>query len=568
MSVDLSDLLPGGGSPSSAKPAALGIDLGTTFSCVAQVDAKGVPRTLHNADGDPITPSVVLFEESGFVVGKEALKAAVISPEMIARCVKRDMGNPFFWKAFDGESYPPEVIQSLVLEKLKADAELKVGPVQDAVITVPAYFSEPKRRATQDAGRLAGLNVLDIINEPTAAAIAFGVEQGFLDQHAESKDGETILVYDLGGGTFDVSVVRVEANRFRVIATDGDFQLGGIDFDQKIVSQISDTFYNEFLIDPSKNAKGEQRLLREAEDAKRSLSTRDRVTVHFEHDGHSVSVPLTRRLFNEMTAGFVERTRFTTTKVIRDAGLKWTDLTRILLAGGSTRMPAIVEMLESESGMRVDRSLSADEAIAHGAAIYANLLTQSDGKGIDVEVTNVNSHDLGVLGLEKETKLPRTKVLLPRNTALPATHGAAFTTAEDDQRSVAVNVVEGGDASGNHSTSIGKCVIRGLPSGLPAGTQVNVIFKYENNGRLKVRASIPSTGQKAKMAIDRVSAVTDHKLDEWGKKIRRRGRPLFSDSGTPPLTTEAAQGGQTLDLNDQDFDNQFTDIFDLDDFLK
>lgn len=566
MSVDLSDLLPGSGSSLSAKPAALGIDLGTTFSCVAQVDAKGFVRTLHNADGDPITPSVVLFETNGFVVGKEALKAAVVSPEMIARCVKREMGKPLFWKSFDGESYPPEVIQSLVLEKLRADAELKVGPARDAVITVPAYFSEPKRRATQDAGRLAGLNVLDIINEPTAAAIAFGVEQGFLDQQAASKNGETVLVYDLGGGTFDVSVVRIEANRFRVIATDGDFQLGGIDFDQKIVSHLSDAFYNKYLIDPSKHAQGEQRLLREAEDAKRSLSTRDSITIHFEHAGHAISLLFKRSAFNEMTASFVERTRFTTSKVIRDAGLKWADLTRILLVGGSTRMPAIVEMLETESGMRVDRSLAVDESIAHGAAIYANLLSQ--GNGIDVEVTNVNSHNLGVLGLEKATGLPRTKVLLPRNTALPATHGAAFTTAEANQRSVAVNVVEGGDASGNHSTSIGKCVIRGLPLGLPAGTQVNVIFKYENNGRLKVRASIPSTGQNAKMEIDRVSKVTDSNLDDWGKKIRSRGRPLFSETDAPRRPAGIANESQDAHSDGQNFDNEFDDVFDLDDFLQ
>jgi len=600
MSIDLSDLLPSSEPPQTNHSAPLGIDLGTTFSCVAQVDAKGVPRTLLNVDGDPITPSVVLFEKSGFVVGKEAVKAAIVSPEMIARCVKREMGKPLFWKQFEGESYPPEVIQSLVLEKLKSDAQWKVGPVKDAVITVPAYFSEPKRRATQDAGRLAGLNVLDIINEPTAAAIAFGVEEGFLDPSAASKKPETILVYDLGGGTFDVSVVRIEANRFRVIATDGDFQLGGIDWDQKIVTHITDAFYNEYMLDPGKNAKGEQRLLREAEDAKRSLSTRDDVKIHFEHGGHSISVLLSRRSFNEMTASFVDRTRFTTSKVIRDAGLKWTDLSRILLVGGSTRMPAIIEMLETESGMQVDRSLAVDEAIAHGAAIYAHLLSQNEGKGktgnvlhgvgsggtgsaseakADVEITNVNSHDLGVLGLEKQTGCHRTKVLLPRNTALPAKKGAAFTTAEDNQRTVMVNIVEGGDASGNHSTSIGRCVIRGLPRGLPAGTQVNVVFEYENNGRLKVRASIPSTGQRAKMEIRRDSELTDSKIDEWGEKIRNRGRPVniaIDPPRSPAAGVAATSSDDAFDLAQSDLvketgdsdDDEFDDLFDLDDFLK
>jgi len=298
-------------------------------------------------------------------------------------------------------------------------------------------------------------------------------------------------------------------------------------------------------------------LLREAEDAKRSLSTRTDLTIYFEHAGHSVAVPLSRDELNRLTAALVERTRFTTSKVIRDAGLKWGDLTRVLLVGGSTRMPAIVEMLETESGMPVDRSLAADEAVAHGAAIYANLLAQSDSAGPKVEITNVNSHDLGVLGLEKATGMRRTKVLLPRNSVLPAKHGAAFTTAEGGQQSVAVNVVEGGDASGNHATPIGTCVIRGLPPGLAAGTQVNVIFQYENNGRLKVRASVPSTGQNAEIKIRRDSTVSDTKLDQWGEKIRSRTRPAdlnLSDSHRFPA-------GE-LDSG------QYDDIFDLDDFLK
>jgi len=504
----------------------LGIDLGTTFSVVAQVDAKGVPRSIPNMDGDLLTPSVVFFEGDRYLVGKEAVKAAASSPEMVARHVKREMGKTAFWKSFNGESYPPEVIQSLVLEHLKRAAQLKVGQIADAVITVPAYFSEPKRRATQDAGRLAGLNVLDIINEPTAAAIAFGVEEGFLNAEGDTPSGETVLVYDLGGGTFDVSVVQIESKRFRVIATDGDFQLGGIDWDQKLSSFIAEAFSQEFSIDPRQNASGEQLLLHEAEEAKRSLSVRSEVTVRFSYAGHTVRVPIRRKAFEEMTAAMVDRTRFTTSQVVKEAGLKWSDISRVLLVGGSTRMPSVVKMLETESGKKVDRTLAADEAVAHGAAIYASLLTKQRGLQTDVEITNVNSHNLGVLGLEKRTGRNRTKVLLPRNTALPAKQGAAFTTAEDDQRTVAVKVVEGGDASGKHSTPIGKCVIRGLPAGLPAGTQVNVIFQYEPNGRLRVRASIPTLGHSAKIDIQRESALSDSKLDDWGQRLRNRFRPF------------------------------------------
>ncbi len=549
------------------RAAPFGIDLGTTFSCVAQVDRRGLPRTLPNADGDLLTPSVVFFDTNDSVIGKEALKAAFVKPEMIARHVKREMGKPTFWKAFDGVNYPPEVIQSLVLEKLKQNAQLKAGRITDAVITVPAYFGEPKRRATQDAGRLAGLNVLDIINEPTAAAIAFGVEEGFLDPDGDAKSDETILVYDLGGGTFDVSIVRIETNRFRVLATDGEFQLGGIDWDLKIAQQLSADYFLEHMSDPSETALGEQRLLRDAEDAKRSLSTRDEVKIHFEHAGNSVSVPLTRKAFEQMTAGLLERTRFTTSKVVQDAGLKWGDLTRILLVGGSTRMPAVAEMLESESGMQVDRSLAADEAVAHGAAIYANLLRRPKGTGKrlsldNVEISNVNSHNLGVLGLEKATGMKRTKVLLPRNTPLPAKKGAAFTTAQDGQTSVAVRVVEGGDAGGNHSTPIGKCVIRDLPPGLPEGTQVNVVFQYENNGRLMVRASIPGLDRAAKIEIHRDSRLSDARLLEWGKQIRNR--KSFSSGNTPGVMP---QGNMNVH-EDASLEVEFTDVFDIEDFLQ
>lgn len=226
--------------------------------------------------------------------------------------------------------------------------------------------------------------------------------------------------------------------------------------------------------------------------------------------------------------------------------MKWKDISRVLLVGGSTRMPAVIKMLEAESGKQVDRSLAADEAVAHGAAIYAGLLAKQQGLETDVEITNVNSHNLGVLGLEKSTGRPRTKVLLPRNTALPAKHGAAFTTAEDDQRSVAVKVVEGGDASGKHSTPIGKCVIRDLPAGLPAGTQVNVIFRYEPNGRLQVRATIPSLGHSAKIDIQRESALSDGKLDDWGQRLRNRYRPLDINIDEPADEQEEDDG---FDIN-------------------
>ena len=508
----------------------IGIDLGTTFSVVAQLDANGIPRTIPNADGDLTTPSVVLFDDDTIIVGKEAVKAATAEPNLIAQFAKREMGNPQFSKSINGEFFPPEVIQSIILEKLKQDAEAKIGPFKDAVITVPAYFNEPKRKATQDAGRMAGLNVLDIINEPTAAAIAFGVQEGFLSDAGESTKAETILIYDLGGGTFDVSVLTIDGKNYKVLATDGNYKLGGVDWDNRIVDFIAEAFIEKHRIDPRQDPAGQQRLLRDAEDAKRSLSSRPKVTITFEHAGNSIRIPLTRQQFEDMTASLLERTRFTVKKVIQDAGLQWSDLTRILLVGGSTRMPMVVEMLEQETGMSVDHSLSADEAVAHGAAIYAGLLQKAKQTPQDVQVTNVSSHSLGVLGIETRTGRKRSQVLLKQNTSLPAKQSSTFKTAKDGQRSVAVNVIEGGDASGNNSTPIGKCVVRDLPPTLPAGTPVKVTFRYANNGRLTVKARIPNLEKDAMLEIERQSGLSDKKVDEWGQRIRNGMKPLNLDS--------------------------------------
>ena len=504
----------------------IGIDLGTTFSVVARVDSHGVPRTIPNSEGDLTTPSVVLFDRNSIVVGKEAVKAATVEPSRIAQFVKREMGGEVYSQAINGEFYPPEVIQSLILEKLKRDAEAKLGPVEEAVITVPAYFNEPRRKATQDAGRMAGLKVLDIINEPTAAALAYGAEAGFLSLAGEAHQPETLLIYDLGGGTFDVSVLCIEGKSFRVLATDGNVKLGGLDWDQRLVDYLADEFTRQHGMDPRNDPGGFQRLLKEAEEAKRSLTAREQLAVTFEHAGRSIRPPVTRAQFEELTAGLLERTRFTVHKVLQDANLRWGDINRILLVGGSTRMPQVGEMLERESGKTVDRSLAADEAVAHGAAIYADLLKSSQTAPKRVAITNVNSHNLGVLGVEPETGRPRAKVMIPRNSALPTSKAARFQTRKANQQNVVVNVIEGGDASGNESTPIGRCVVTGLPAELPAGTRVEVSFSYGNNGRLTVKAAVPNANLQAEVEIERSAGLEEAEIDAWGRRVRNGMRPL------------------------------------------
>lgn len=504
----------------------VGIDLGTTFSVVAYLDSTGRPCTIPNSEGDLITPSVVLFDGASTVVGKEAVKAAAMEPDRIADFAKRDMGSMFYSRKVGGESLPPEVIQSLILEKLKRDAELKLGPIKKAVVTVPAFFNEPRRKATQDAAQLAGLEILDIINEPTAAAIAFGHQVGFLDQKGQARQKEVVLVYDLGGGTFDVTLMEIAGSNFTAIATGGDVFLGGIDWDRRLADYIADQFKEKHHgFDPRNDSAGMHRLLKEAEDAKRALSAREQITVNFEFVGHGLRLPITRAEFEEMTSDLIERTRFTVRSVLTEAKMTWKDVTRLLLVGGSSRMPMVQRILENDSGLKVDRSLSPDEAVAHGAALYAGLLMSKSGivtsdKPV-MQVRNVSSHDLGVLTKDPATGRPVNSVIIPRNTVLPVTKGKRYRTARQGQKDIAINVIEGGDSAGRNATPIGRCVIRDLPPDLPAKTTVEVFFSYAENGRLTVQGRLPDLNLKAELSIERSSGLNDDKLKEWDQRLRK-----------------------------------------------
>ncbi len=501
-------------------PPAVGIDLGTTYSVVAYLDAHGEPRTIANSEGDPWTPSVVLFEDDVVTVGKEAQKAASLEPDKFANFAKRDMGDEFYHREIAGQKIPPEVIQSMILRKCKHDAEIKLGPIQKAVITVPAYFNEPRRKATQDAGQLAGLQVIDIINEPTAAAIAYGREQGFLNERGETKRTERILVYDLGGGTFDVTLMEINGKDYNTIATAGDVHLGGIDWDQRLVDCVAKHYRDKFKAEPRKDPAALQRLLREAEDVKRALSSREKTVFTFEHLSQGIRVPITREQFESLTEDLMQRTIFTAGSLVKQSPFEWKEITRVLLVGGSTRMPIVKRSLEKEFGVQVDQSLSTDEAVAHGAAIYAGMLLSAEA-GIEpqMSITNVNSHNLGILGRETETGRPKNAVIIPKNTPLPVTKGKRFQTGKDGQRSVKASVIEGGNASGQNSTPIGDCVVRDLPAGLPAGTAVEVFFTYARNGRMTVRARVPSLDKEAVLSVQRQAGLSDEKLQEWQGRL-------------------------------------------------
>ena len=347
----------------SQDPIAVGIDLGTTFSCVARLDDLGRPQTLDNAEGDKTTPSVMLFEGADVIVGKEAVKAMATDMEAIAECPKRELGHRMFQKALGGRQYPPEALQAWILNKLRSDSAQLIGPIGKVVVTVPAYFDEVRRKCTMDAGYIAGLEVLDIINEPTAAAVAFGFQQGYLGPDSQAGEPKKILVYDLGGGTFDVTVMEIAGTDFRTIATDGDVQLGGRDWDKRLVDYVAEEFIRKFGTDPREDPNTYGRLWREAEDTKRTLSARQKASITCDYQGQAARVEVTREKFEEITQDLLDRTAFTTRQTLQASGLEWKDLDRVLCVGGSTRMPAVFEMLKEVSGVAPDRSVSPDEAV-------------------------------------------------------------------------------------------------------------------------------------------------------------------------------------------------------------
>ena len=510
---------------------AVGIDLGTTYSVIARLDDLGSPRVIPNADGDLSTPSVVYFHDTGVVVGKEAVKVGRYEPEAVAAFAKRDMGKSDYHKTIRGRRLPPELIQALILRQLRQDALLKLGEFRKVVITVPAYFNEPRRQATVDAGRVAGLEVLDIINEPTAAAFAYGMQAGFLGADGRSQRREEILVYDLGGGTFDVTLMEIDGLRCRALATDGDVFLGGIDWDERIAAFVADQFEGEFGVDVRGDAAAYQCLLQEAEDAKRALSSRAKVVIHFTYGQHQLSIPFSAEQLEALTGDLVDRTTFTVKNLLNEAGRQWRDLTRILLVGGSSRMPLIQKALEQESGLALDRSLLTEEPVAMGAAIYAGILLKQGGDRPEMQVQNISSHPLGVLGTELRTGHPRRKVLIPRNTPLPASGDGIFVTRQDNQAKVVVNVVEGGDASGRHATRIGQCVVSGLPPRLRKGTRVKVMFAYATNGRLTVTAELPSVQAQVTMTVDRASGLSEDALEEWRRWLEAGAVLEVADEG-------------------------------------
>jgi molecular chaperone DnaK len=519
---------------------------------IAYLDATGRPATIANSSGDLLTPSAVFVDQDDLIVGKEAVKSAALSPNGYAECFKRDVGSLHFHHKLQNFDVPPEVLSAFVLERLKKDAERRIGPVRKVVITVPAFFDETRRRATQEAGRLAGLEVLDIINEPTAAAVAYGHMRGFFDPARASSSAwhEKVVIYDLGGGTFDVTILEIDGTRFRALATDGDVRLGGKDFDERLVNHLAEKFREAHGVDPRSDPQDAAQLWLDAQDAKHTLSTRSRTTVVCFHAGIRMRIDVSREEFEDMIRDLVERTETTTSLAVRQLGLEWSEIDRVLLVGGSSRVPMVADMLRRITGKAPDCSQSPDEAVAHGAALYAGMLMAQGAPagsadphraGPACELINVNSHSLGVVGIHPKTRVRTNIVLIPRNTALPARAVRVFTTAKPNQRSVRVPVVEGESERPEDCIALGECIVRDLPAGLPQAAPIEVEYRYAANGRISVAARVPSVRFSAQVEIQRDESRSLDDLDTWRARLLGRApSPAPSLASSPPPLPDGA----------------------------
>ncbi len=531
----------------------IGIDLGTTNSCVAVMEG-GKPTVIANTEGARTTPSVVAFTKTGErLVGEPAKRQAVTNAEKTIASIKRDMGTDR-GRTIDGKSYSPQQISAMILQKLKADAESYLGEkVTEAVITVPAYFNDAQRQATKDAGKIAGLDVKRIINEPTAAALAYG-----LDNEKEQK----IMVYDLGGGTFDVSIIDIGDGVIEVLSTNGDTYLGGDDFDQKITDWMLSEFKKAEGIDLSTDKMALQRLKEAAEKAKKELSSATTTNINLPFITATAEGPkhfdmnLTRAKFDELTHDLVERTAIPVQNAMKDAGLSNSDIGQVLLVGGSTRIPAVQDKVKQLTGKEPSKSLNPDECVALGASIQGGKLAGDAGAG------EILLLDVTPLSLSIETMGGVATRIIERNTTIPTKHSQVFSTAADNQTAVDINVLQGERQFAKDNKSLGQFRLDGIPPAMRGIPQIEVTFDIDANGIVNVSAKDLGTGKEQHITITASSNMSDDEIDKAVKeaaefeaqdKKRKEGIDTRNEADSFVFQTEKAlnEVGDKIDASEK-----------------
>ena len=491
----------------------IGIDLGTTNSCVAVIEGD-TPTVITNKEGYRTTPSVVAFTKSKErIVGDAAKRQAAVNSDRTIFSIKRHMGTDYR-KKIDGKYYTPQEISAFILMKLKEDAEDFLGqPVTDAVVTVPAYFTDAQRQATKDAGKIAGLNILRIINEPTSAALAYGLDNGM---------AQKVLVYDLGGGTFDVSVIDIGDNVIEVLATSGDNHLGGDDFDERIVNYLVEQFKISDGINLSKDVSAMQRLREEAEKAKKELSSSVTTNINLpfiamSKDGpHHIDITLSRQTFNELTADLVDRTITPVENALHDAGLSKTDINMVLLVGGSTRIPAVADKVRQLMGKEPSRNLNPDECVALGAAVQGGKLGNQLQAGS--AASEIILMDVTPMSLSIETMGGIASRLIERNTTIPTRHSQIFTTAGNFQTSVDIKVFQGERKFTRDNKLLGNFRLNGIKRAMAGVPQIEVTFDIDVNGIVNVSAKDLGTGREQSITITASNTLTDEEIDKMMKE--------------------------------------------------
>jgi len=516
------------------KEKIIGIDLGTTNSCVAVLEG-GKPEIINNAEGERVTPSVVAFTADGErLVGRLARRQAITNPTNTIASIKRKMGTDHRIEiSTDGkaETYTPEQISAMILQKMKEDAEAHLGgKINKAVITVPAYFNDSQRQATKDAGKIAGLEVMRIINEPTAASLAYG-----LDKEHE----QTILVYDLGGGTFDVSVLEIGDGVFDVLSTDGDTQLGGDDFDQRIIDWLADEFRKDSGIDLTNDPSAMQRLKDAAESAKKELSSRMETTINLPYVTADASGPkhlekkLSRAKFEGMIDDLLQRTIQTVDAALREAKKTSDDIDQVVLVGGSTRIPKVQELISSRAPGKINREINPDEVVAGGAAIQAGVLAG--------EVDEIVLLDVTPLTLSIETLGSVATPLIERNTTVPTEKTKTFTTAEDSQPAVEIHVVQGERKMAADNKSLGKFQLTGIPPAPRGIPQIDVTFNIDADGILHVTAKDKATSKTASITIQDSSHLDDGEIERMRQEAEEHAEEDKKRSELAEVRNQADQ---------------------------